>query len=118
MRACAAFSDRLASLSRQAAWASTLLAARVDTRIALQNRDLLSSMNRRTRLQLRLQQTVEGLSIVAITYYLLGIAAYVAKGAHALSPRLSVDAIVAACVPLALLLVWRLLRRLRVRIEG
>jgi hypothetical protein len=45
-----------------------------------QNRDLLHSMNERTRLQLRLQQTIEGLSVAAISCYIIGLAGYVFKG--------------------------------------
>ena len=47
-----------------------------------QNRDLLKSMNERTRLQLRLQATVEGLSVAAISYYVVGLFGYVVKGVH------------------------------------
>ena len=57
------------------------LRTRVDVALEAQNRDLLESMNRRARLQLRLQQTVEGLSVVAISYYLLSLVSYLAKGA-------------------------------------
>ncbi len=39
-----------------------------------QNQTLLASMDRRARLQLRLQQTVEGLSVAAICYYVVGLA--------------------------------------------
>src|SRR3954451_22404432 len=61
MRTCDSFSQRLEDLSQRVAWTSSLLRTRVDTALAKQNRDLLESMNRRTRFQLRLQQTVEGL---------------------------------------------------------
>ena len=44
---------------------------RVDVALEEQNRDLLQSMDRRVQLQLRLQQTVEGLSVVAISYYVM-----------------------------------------------
>ena len=52
-----------------------------------QNQDLLKSMNRRAQLQLRLQQTVEGLSIAAMTYYVVGLVGYAAKGIKALGSR-------------------------------
>ena len=45
-----------------------------------QNRDVLASMNNRARLQLRLQQTVEGLSVAAVSYYVVGLIGYLAKG--------------------------------------
>lgn len=73
MRTCDAFTRRLEDLTQRAAWTSALLRTRVDTALARRNRDLLASMDRRTGLQLRLQHTVEGLSVVAISYYALGL---------------------------------------------
>lgn len=73
MRTCDAFTRRLEDLAQRAAWTSALLRTRVDTALARRNRDLLASMDRRTGLQLRLQHTVEGLSVVAISYYALGL---------------------------------------------
>jgi uncharacterized membrane-anchored protein len=73
---------RIETLSRRVARASDLLRTRVDVALEAQNRDLLQSMDRRAKLQLRLQQTVEGLSVVAISYYLLGLLGYIVKGVH------------------------------------
>ncbi len=73
-------SRRIETLSRRVARASDLLRTRVDVALEAQNRDLLESMDRRAKLQLRLQQTVEGLSVVAISYYLLGLLGYIVKG--------------------------------------
>ncbi|WP_242124305.1 DUF3422 domain-containing protein [Sphingobium sp. Sx8-8] len=73
MRTCGAFTSRLEDLAQRTAWTSALLRTRVDTALARRNRDLLASMDRRTALQLRLQHTVEGLSVVAISYYALGL---------------------------------------------
>jgi uncharacterized membrane-anchored protein len=41
-------------------------------------------MDRRARLQLRLQETVEGLSVAAITYYVVGLVGYGAKAIEGL----------------------------------
>lgn len=76
VRTCDSFAARLDDLSQRAAWTSELLRTRIDIALARQNRDLLSSMDRRTDLQLRLQQTVEGLSVVAISYYLVALVGY------------------------------------------
>lgn len=76
-RAAAAGQD---SLSRRIDRANQLLATRVEIDRALQNQALLASMDRRASLQLRLQQTVEGLSVAAFTYYVVGLVGYVAKG--------------------------------------
>lgn len=112
-RTCASFSNRLEDLSQRVAWTSSLLRTRVDTALAHQNRDLLASMNRRTGMQLRLQQTVEGLSVVAISYYLIGLIGYGVKALHGLWPDLSTEIMTGALVPPVVLLVWLALRRIR-----
>ncbi len=109
VRTCDSFSARLDDLSQRAAWTSELLRTRIDIALAKQNRDLLESMNRRTQLQLRLQQTVEGLSVVAISYYLVALIAYPIKAA----PWLDHDVAIAISVPVVLALVAITLLRLR-----
>lgn len=79
MRTCAAVADRLEGVSSRIARASGLLNTRVELALQEQNQTLLASMERRVRLQTRLQETVEGLSAVAISYYLIGLIAYVLK---------------------------------------
>ncbi|MEM8742431.1 MAG: DUF3422 domain-containing protein [Pseudomonadota bacterium] len=77
MRTCRSAKNRLDELSQRATRAATLLRTRVEVNIAAQNRTLLESMDRRAALQLRLQETVEGLSVVAISYYAVSLAGYV-----------------------------------------
>ncbi|MCP3729979.1 DUF3422 domain-containing protein [Sphingomonas sp. MG17] len=113
MRTCAAFSRRLDDLAERAAWTDALLRTRIDTQLARQNRNLLASMNHRTDMQLRLQQTVEGLSAVAISYYLIGLLAYVVKAAHLAVPAVPVEAAIAVLVPIVLAVVALTVRRLR-----
>ncbi|WBH15578.1 DUF3422 family protein [Sphingomonas radiodurans] len=112
VRTCESFSTRLENLSQRAAWTSELLRTRIDIALAKQNRDLLTSMDRRTHLQLRLQQTVEGLSVVAISYYLIALISYVL---HAV-PGLHHEWAMAIAVPLVVagvtLALWSLRRRL------
>ncbi len=106
VRTCDSFSARLEDLSQRAAWTSELLRTRIDIALARQNRDLLTSMDRRTHLQLRLQQTVEGLSVVAISYYLVALIGYV-LGATPLRHDLAMAAAVpAVLVTVALGLRW------------
>ena len=94
-------------MSRRVARASDLLRTRVDVALEAQNRDLLESMNRRARLQLRLQQTVEGLSVVAISYYLLGLLGYLVKGlAHTPIGKFDVDIVLMALFVPVIGLVW------------
>ncbi|MEM7463721.1 MAG: DUF3422 domain-containing protein [Pseudomonadota bacterium] len=85
MRTCEAVSNRLESVSERVSRATQLLSTRVDISRENQNQKLLESMDRRARLQLRLQQTVEGLSIAAISYYVVGLIAYSIAGAKALN---------------------------------
>jgi len=99
VRTCDSFSARLDDLSRRAAWTSDLLRTRIDIALARQNRDLLASMDRRTDLQLRLQQTVEGLSVVAISYYLVALVGYVLGATplrHEIVMAVAVPVVVAA----------------------
>ena len=81
MRTCATTEERQTNLSEKLARAANLLRTRVDVELERQNRDLLKSMNERTRLQLRLQTTVEGLSVAAVSYYVVGLFGYLVKGA-------------------------------------
>ena len=83
MATCESVAARQVDFSERVGRASRLLSTRVDIVREKQNQALLASMNRRARLQLRLQQTVEGLSIAAITYYGVGLVGYVAKGVKA-----------------------------------
>ena len=82
MRTCATTEARQTDLSEKLARAANLLRTRVDVEMERQNRDLLKSMNARTRLQLRLQTTVEGLSVAAVSYYVVGLFGYLMKGLH------------------------------------
>jgi uncharacterized membrane-anchored protein len=84
MNTCRATAARQESLSERVARTTQLLSTRVDVARACQNQAVLEQMNRRTKLQLRLQQTVEGLSVAAITYYIVALTGYAAKGLNAL----------------------------------
>ncbi|HEY9218797.1 MAG TPA: DUF3422 domain-containing protein [Phenylobacterium sp.] len=116
MRTCESFSRRLEDLSQRAAWTSSMLRTRIDTAMERQSRDLLASMNRRTDLQLRLQQTVEGLSVVAVSYYVLGLAGYLLKPFTHADPDLHA-LLIAGATPVVLALAWIGLRRIRRSIE-
>jgi uncharacterized membrane-anchored protein len=83
MATCRSGARRLRSLAERLARASALLRTRVDIAREQQNQELLKAMNRRGRLQLRLQQAVEGLSVVVITYYGVSLVGVLAKAARA-----------------------------------
>ena len=112
MRTCISAEERLASLATRAERAANLLRTRVDVSLEAQNQALLASMNRRAELQLRLQQTVEGLSVVAISYYAVSLAGYILSPIGnwvGMTPKL-ISAAVAGPI---ILLVWLMVRRLR-----
>jgi uncharacterized membrane-anchored protein len=115
MRTCASTEERQANLSRKLARAAQLLRTRVDVELERQNRDLLVAMNERARAQLRLQQTVEGLSVAAITYYIAGLAHLAFEGLHAAGLRVDPAIATAGVVPFALLGVALIVRRIRRR---
>ncbi len=118
IRTCNATEERQANLSRKLARAAQLLRTRVDVEVEQQNRDLLRSMNARTRMQLRLQATVEGLSVAAISYYVVGLFGFVVKGVHDAGWPVDPSIAMAAFVPIAVLLIWWIVRRVRSRHIG
>ena len=116
MRTCITTQERQANLSQKLARTANLLRTRVEVEVEQQNRDLLKSMNERTRLQLRLQATIEGLSVAAISYYVVGLCGYLIKAAHdAGILRVDPSYATAAVVPLAVLAIWLVVRRIRRR---
>ncbi len=100
MNTCETMARRQEDLSSRVARNSQLLRTRVEVELERQNQELLGQMNRRAKLQLHLQQTVEGLSVVAITYYASQLVQYMAKGIkHQIEP-LTPEGITAAAIPL------------------
>ena len=99
MSTCRAAAERQESLSRRAARATQLLSTRVDIARERQNQAVLESMNRRAMQQLRLQQTVEGLSVAAVTYYVVGLVGYLARGLQALGVALDPDIVMGVSIP-------------------
>ncbi|MEO1492373.1 MAG: DUF3422 domain-containing protein [Pseudomonadota bacterium] len=117
MRTVHAAQRRLGDLSARASRAAELLRTRVNVVLEAQNQKLLESMDRRAALQLRLQATVEGLSVVAISYYAVSLAGY------ALAPfadTLGVDktTLTALATVPVIGAVWWLINRRRRRLEG
>ena len=116
MATCATVSQRLHQMSERVAQASSLLSTRVDIARQHQNQALLAATARRAKLQLRLQQTVEGLSVAAIVYYLAGLVGYGAKALKAAGLPLSPDLVTGAAVPVLALGAWWVLQRVHHRI--
>ncbi|MEZ5730262.1 MAG: DUF3422 domain-containing protein [Burkholderiaceae bacterium] len=118
MNTCATIARRQADLSDRIARNSQLLRTRVDVELERQNQELLAQMNRRARLQLRLQQTVESISVVAITYYASQLVHYVAKGVKPWLGALTPEAITAVSIPVIAVFVALGLRRMHHRMAS
>lgn len=110
---CEAVARRQESLSRRVARATQLLTTRVGITREGQNQELLESMNRRARIQLRLQETVELLSIAAVTYYGVGLVGYAFKGLKALGIGVNPEVAMAVSIPIVAFLVARVVRNVR-----
>jgi uncharacterized membrane-anchored protein len=117
MATCESVAHRLHEMSERVAQASGLLSTRVEIARERQNQALLGSMDRRAKLQLRLQQTVEGLSIAAITYYVVGLVGYAAKALKASGVHVDPDIAIGVAIPVVAALVALALRRVRRRIR-
>ncbi len=116
MRTVKATETRLQVLADRAIRAGDLLRTRVDVERSAQNQELLASMDRRADLALRLQHTVEGLSVVAISYYAVSLAGYLLyplSGPTGLSKGMLTALITLPVVAL----VWLAIRRIRRKIE-
>lgn len=113
---CAWATRRQDALSQRVSRMSNLLRTRVEIDQQQNSQALLATMNRRQGLQLKLQSTVEGLSVAAITYYIVGLVSYLAKGAHLIGWPLSAESTAAIAIPLVALSVWWSLRRLHHRV--
>jgi len=102
--------------ARQVARAIDLMRTGITFELEQQNRDLLQDMNRRARLQLRLQGFVQGLSTAALAYYLSGLTVYLAKGmrdAEWLPKNVTADMFVAMALPLTIFASWSFMERVR-----
>ncbi|NJO32027.1 MAG: DUF3422 domain-containing protein [Rhodospirillales bacterium] len=113
MSTCRTVAARHDALSQRVARTTQLLSTRVDLTRELQNRAILESMERRAKLQLRLQQAVEGLSAAAAIYYLVSLVGYAAKGGQSIGIHLDANTVMAASIPLVAALVALVLRQIR-----
>lgn len=100
------------ALSQRVSRISNLLRTRVEIEQQQSSQALLGTMNQRQDLQLKLQSTVEGLSVAAITYYIVGLVSFLAKGAQGVGWPFSPESTAAAAIPVVALSVWWSLRRL------
>lgn len=113
-----ATAQRLSSLSQRIERASALLRTRVDIATEAQNQTLLEKLTRGQELQLRLQTTVEGLSIAAIAYYVVSLILYVGKAGKAAGLPVNPELLAGALIPLVLLGIWWGTRQLHKKLHA
>jgi uncharacterized membrane-anchored protein len=118
MATVAATEQRLSSLSERVSRTSALLRTRVDIVTEVQNQQLLEKLTRGQEMQLRLQSTVEGLSIAAISYYVISLLLYAGKALKAAGVPINPEMAVGALVPLVLWAVWRTTRRIHAKLHN
>ena len=116
MRTVKSTENQLRTMAERAMRAGDLLRTRVDVERSAQNQSLLESMDKRADLQLRLQRTVEGLSVVAISYYAVNLVSYIAYP-FAEPLGLSKGWATALLTPVVVALVWLAVRRIRKAID-
>lgn len=113
---CESARQRQQDLAERAARLTSLLRARVEVELQAQNRGLLESMDQRAKLQLRLQETVEGLSVIAIGYYGVGLVGYALKGLQAQGLPINVSLGMGIAVPVVVGFAWLGLKRMKKRL--
>jgi uncharacterized membrane-anchored protein len=113
-----ATAQRLTSLSQRIERASALLRTRVDIATETQNQMLLEKLTKGQDLQLRLQTTVEGLSIAAISYYVVSLILYAGKAAKSAGLPVNPEMLAGALIPLVLLGIWWGTRRIHKKLHA
>ncbi|MEO4047809.1 DUF3422 domain-containing protein [Pseudomonas sp. CAU 1711] len=113
VRYCLATDQRLNRLAQSVGHLSDLLQVRVQGEVEEQNSAILHSLNARADTQIKIQKAVEGLSIIAISYYLLSLFKLLYQGLHSLGLELSERTALLTLGPLALLILVGVMRRIR-----
>jgi len=113
IRTCEYVQTQLESLSRRLTRASDLLRTKVDQTIAEQNQKLLESMNRRSHIQLRLQQTVEGLSVAAISYYLISLFKIFLHGVNDQFIHFNENLVLTISAPIVLIAIYMIVKNMK-----
>ena len=109
---CLAIEKRLETLTDKTERAIELLNVRIGLDLQIQNKSVLETIASTAQSQFRLQATVEGLSVIAISYYALGILSYILAGPLEIA-HFDKTLAVSIAAPFAIALVWWSVRRLR-----
>jgi uncharacterized membrane-anchored protein len=118
MATVTATEQRLASLSERVSRTSDLLRTRVDIVTEAQNQQLLEKLTKGQEMQLRLQSTVEGLSIAAISYYMVSLVLYLGKAGKAAGLPINPEMLAGALIPLVLLGVWHTTKKIHEKLHA
>ena len=116
MSTCRSVYSGMQAISERVERTTQLLSTRVGMVREQQNQKLLETMARRAKLQLRLQQTVEGLSVAAISYYVVGLVGYGAKALKAIGLSVDPNLAMGAALPVVILFAAFGIRHIRRRI--
>jgi len=114
---CNAIEARQLRLSNDVERATNMMRTGVTLEMERQNSALLDDMNRRNRLQMRLNRMVQGISLAGLAYYLTGLFSYLARGMKELGilpQNISADAASAFALPVALLCAWAFMARIKI----
>ncbi len=118
MNTCESIVRRQQALAERIGRTNDLLRTRVGIVQEQQNRRILESLNTRAAQQLRLQQAVEGLSVVAISYYSIGLVSYAGKALKTAGVPVNPDLLTGAMIPVLIALVWLGLRRMHRKVTS
>ena len=117
MNTCQSIGRRQVALAERIAQTNDLLRTRVGIVQEQQNRQILQSLSKRAKQQVLLQQSVEGLSVVAISYYMTGLLGYVGKAVKAAGFYVNPDVLTGVALPVIVFGVWLGLRRMHKKIS-
>lgn len=118
MRTCDSVAERERAAIERIARTGELLNTRVQVAAEAASVALLASMDRRAKAQLRLQRTVEGLSVAAISYYAVSLLLYPLKAVEKARPGFDATLAAGLIAPLVVLLIWLLMRRLKASLDA
>lgn len=113
MGTCIWTQRRLRELSDRISRTTQTLRTRIEFVNEQQTQKLLASMDQRARLQLRLQETVESLSVLVLTYYAVGLLIYISKGGKEAGLDIHPDMIAAIAAPIIAVMLLLISRRRR-----
>jgi uncharacterized membrane-anchored protein len=100
MSTCSWTQRRLRELSDRISRTTQILRTRIEFVNESQTQELLASMDRRAKIQLRLQETVEGVSVLVLTYYAVSLIIYMAKGVKELGLMVPAELIGGVSAPI------------------